>query len=282
MNFSKLLLIFKWQHLVLGLLILLNVVVISVSDISDSRWIRLISTVLFFAYFLKFSSKLNVFILVVLVFMVLRDISIQYYEEPLGHMAFLIFGVLAYGILIIERLPKLKDIRISKMTLLISLILISANTYTLHILINMLEYHFGSAAHIIVFFTYGALMMIMTFTAVSYNYIYNSTRSLVFVFLAIGFLVSDITSLFAYYFEVDICYYLERISYLIGLSFTVHYGLSIRIQHVEREDRRIMDTAEINDTEVLYIDETTSGRAGEYSKEDEKASLYTFMKARKS
>lgn len=211
----------------------------------------------------------------VLAFMVLRDISIQYYEEPLGHMAFLIFGVLAYGALILERLPKLKEIRLNKMTLLISIILISANTYTLHILINMLEYRFGSAAHIFVFFTYGSLMMIMTFTAVSYNNIYNSTRSLVFVFLAIGFLVSDVTSLFAYYFEVEICFYLERLSYLIGLSFTVHYGLSTRIQLREKEDQRIMDTAGIKAMEVLFIDDA-------FAKADEKASLYTFIKARKS
>ena len=282
MNFSKLLLNFKRQHLALGLLILFNLVVISVSDISDSRWIRLISTALFFVYFIKYSAKINVFILMVLAFMVLRDISIQYYEEPLGHMAFLIFGVLAYGTLILERLPKLKEIRLNKMTLLISLILISANTYTLHILINMLEYRFGSAAHIIVFFTYGALMMIMTFTAVSYNNIYNSTRSLVFVFLAIGFLVSDITSLFAYYFEVDICFYMERLSYLVGLSFTVHYGLSTRIQFREKEDLRIMDATRIDAMEVLLIDDAPTGRAGGLTKADEKASLYTYIQARKS
>lgn len=62
----------------------------------------------------------------------------------------------------------------------------------------------------------------------------------------------------------------------------MHYGLSTRIQLREKEEQCIMDKTTIGSMEDLFIDDAPAGQAGGFVKADEKASLYTFIKALKS
>lgn len=207
-------------------LVLVNLLAIAFFDFEIGRLFRLISTGILFAYMFFKKQKANAWILMVIGLLVFKDVALQFYELAWGHKFYLLLGTLAYGVLVLERLPKLANIKINPSVIVVTSVLVAANTYTLYTIMDMLSYQFTDGVEITLFYLYGALMIILGVAAITYNNKYNSNRSLLFVFLAFGFIFADIAALFAYYFDFPTFYYLDRVLYLIGVGLLVNYGLN--------------------------------------------------------
>lgn len=259
-------------------LFVINGAIIFYTDVTQSRYIRLVSTALFLMAYIFMSKKRNRYVTTVLVFLLLKDVFIQSYEENSGYILYLAFGVLAYATLIVERLPKLKEIGFNSTLIFVSILLIAANTYTLHVIMNMIGFVFESAAQVAMFYSYGAFMMILAVVAVAYNNQANSNRSLLFTFIVFAFILSDITALFAYYFGIDFCYYIDRLSYLLGFVLLVNYGLNFGLMREEKQQLdELLDDNYAEDGDVEYS-AFAKAYLEEYEIADSKASLYTFIK----
>ncbi|MFI8379435.1 hypothetical protein [Leeuwenhoekiella sp. NPDC079379] len=220
------------------LAILVNLTVIAYMDLETSRLIRLITVFIFFIYYTLNRGFLNIWMLSVLAFFFVKDVFFQFYEEAWGYKLYLIFGTLGYLTIVLERLPKLSEIKFKPGIVLITTILVAANTYTLYIIMNMVSYTFHDGVEPVLLYLYGASMMLLGVEAIAYNNKYNSTRSLIYTFFAFGFVFSDIAALFAYYFGFEIFYYFDRFLFLSALGMYVHYSLnyeSIREEYFQYE-----------------------------------------------
>lgn len=253
-------------------LLLVNSCVIFTTDLHHSRQIRLFSTFTFLFFYLLSSKKRNIFILATLLFFLGKDIAIQNYESYVGNIFYLLFGILAYGSIILERFKKIRNINISSSLIIVSALLVAANTYALYAILDKIDYNFEGVFQIILFYTYGAFMMLMAITAVAYNNLYDSKRSFIFILLVFGFVISDISSLFAYYYQIDFCYYIDRISYILGFVFFVNYGLNRMLVREEKEQLELLSDTP-SDT---FLPETN-----EVPVSDTKASLLTYTHHKK-
>lgn len=139
----------------------------------------------------------------------------------------MVLGLLCYVNIIMERLPRFSSFKFKPWVILIALFLIAANTYILYVVLHMdvVTYTFHDAFEPILFCMYGAAMIILGIQAISYNSIYNNQRSLYYTFFVFGFIASDVTSLFAYYFGFEMYYFFDRFFFLTTLGIFVNYGL---------------------------------------------------------
>ncbi|MEH6405900.1 MAG: hypothetical protein V7767_01335 [Leeuwenhoekiella sp.] len=209
-----------------GILIILNLLIIGLYDLQVSRAARLFSVIIFSVYYLSVNKPKNLKISLVFIFFIIREIFFQFYETSFGFKIYLLFAFCAYLTLIIDRLPKMNSLRINRGVILVTIVLIIANSYTLLTLMDLLSYSFRDSFEIGLFYLYGAMMIIMGVAAVHYNNKYNSTRSLHFLYFVFAFIITDIASLFAYYFGFEMFYFISRLFFLIALGLLSDYGLN--------------------------------------------------------
>lgn len=235
---------FLWKRhrfsVIAVVLLLINSGVIFFTDLNHSRQIRLFSTASFLLFYLVSNKKYNVFILVILLFFLGKDTAIQGYESYVGNILYLLFGILVYGTVILECFQKIRNIEISSSLIFMSVLLVAANTYALYVILDKIDPSFQNVFQIILFYTYGAFMMLMAIAAVAYNNLYDSKRSFIFILSVFSFVISDVSSLFAYYYEIDFCYYIDRISYILGFVFFVNYGLNLTLVREEKEQLELL------------------------------------------
>lgn len=215
------------------LLILLNIIILLTLDLQLSRLARLISVAVFFVFYISTGKLKNIWVYLALFFFLGQEIFLQFYENSWGYKGYMTLGGLAYLVIIIECLPKFNRKPIRSGLIIVAILLILANAYTLHIIIDTLSIEFKDSFEIFLFYTYGALMMVLGLIAVIYNNKYNSTRSLRYAFLAFCFIFSDIAALFAYYFGFDYFYIISRLFFLVGIGLFVSYGLNFEIAREE-------------------------------------------------
>ena len=207
---------------------IINLSLIAIYDLETSRLARLVSIIVFCIYYGVSKKVLNIWTVSVLSLLVVRDIFFQFYEQGWGYKLYLIFGTLCYLTLVLERLPRLSQLKFRPGVLVVTSLLVAANTYTLYIIMNMqmVTYTFHDSLEPILFYIYGAAMMILGVQAISYNNKFNSNRSLMYIFFAFGFIFSDIAALFAYYFEFDVFYFFDRFFFITAIALMVKYGLN--------------------------------------------------------
>ncbi len=229
MKIIKSSLIQKQLWALLCILIVFNLPTLTLTEVATSRWIRLLGTLVFFGFYILKAERANTSMMLILLFFIIKDVCIQFYEQDVGLTGYLSFGILAYVALIGNLLPRIKSLPISTILLVFSVLLVAANAYTLKILINMMDSSFGSSAQVVLFLLYGTLMMLLTIIAVTYNNSVHSTRSMFFVYLTAAFLLSDIASLFAYYFGFTIGFYVDRVAYILAMGLLVNHGLNTQL-----------------------------------------------------
>jgi hypothetical protein len=215
------------------LLILLNIIILLTFDLQVSRLARLFSVAAFLMFYVSTGKSKNIWVYIALSLFLVQEIFFQFYEISWGYKGYLILGSLAYTVIILECLPKFNFKAISLRLIIVAIILLLANTYTLNLIIEMLSLDFRDNFEIFLFYVYGGYMMVLGLIAVVYNNKYNSTRSLRYIFLAFCFIFSDITAMFAYYFGFDFFYIFSRLFFLIGIGLFVSYGLNSEISREE-------------------------------------------------
>ena len=207
-------------------LAVINLAVVFYADLDHSRIFRLLTMSLFFIfYFFKkeFNDKRMTAILLLFI---LRDIFFQFYEIPWGYKGYMFLGILILTAMTAEILPRLRGGSVSYLMVGVAVILVLANTFTMYSLMDTLSFEFHDELEVGLFYLYGALMIVLGAVAISYNNKYNSTRSLYYVVMVFGFLISDIAALLAYYFGYEKLYYLDRFCFIIGLGLFVNHALN--------------------------------------------------------
>ncbi|PHQ29593.1 hypothetical protein [Leeuwenhoekiella nanhaiensis] len=214
--------------IILALVLIFNIGVIGLFDLETSRLTRLMSIFVFGIYYGLVNRIVNVWTVSALGLLFIRDIFFQFYEQAWGYKLYLIFGTLCYLTIVLERLPKFSKLKFKPGVVFVTGLLVALNTYTLYIIMNMqmVTYTFHDSLEPVLFYVYGASMMILGVQAILYNNKYNSNRSLLYTFFAFGFIFSDIAALFAYYFEFDMFYFFDRFFFIIATGLLVQYGLN--------------------------------------------------------
>jgi len=215
-------------YVFLALILIFNIGIIALFDLETSRFTRLATVFAFFVYYSINKKILNIWTVAALTLLFIRDIFFQFYEQGWGYKFYLIFGTLFYLTVVFERLPKFSELKFKPSVVLVTSLLVALNTYTLYIIMNMqmVTYTFHDSLEPILFYIYGAAMMVLGVQAILYNNKYNSNRSLLYTFFAFGFIFSDIAALFAYYFEFDMFYFFDRFFFIVATGLLVKYGLN--------------------------------------------------------
>jgi len=222
-------------------LILVNLIGISTGDLPLSRLLRLCSVSCFLILYYLAPGPRNRWITFAISVLFLRDIFFQFYELWWGYKLYLGLGSVAYLLLIADSLPRLRRLKFNPGVISITLLLILINTYTLYTLMGMLSHTFNDPLEVILFYLYGALLIVMAVTAVINNNRYNSDRSLNYLFLVLAFIFSDIAALFAYYFGFENLYYADRIFFIMAAGFLANYGLNERNARQEFFEYEMID-----------------------------------------
>ncbi|TVZ51725.1 hypothetical protein [Dokdonia sp. Hel_I_53] len=228
--------IFKGLPMLTGLLIILNLVAFAFTDLHTARYVRLISLMVFVVFYIYKTQFKKGIILYILGVFVLREVTLLFYETEVGHALYLVLGIIVYGIISFERKDVIKNLVFNLNSLLITIILVLANIYTLYELSGMIQENYIGPFEPVLFYFYGGFMILLGATAIIYNQIYNSNRSLMYVFFALCILTSDVTSLFAYYFNVEFLFYMERSAFLLSFGFFLYTALETNqeLQEIEQ------------------------------------------------
>ena len=216
----------------------INIVAVIIHDVHVMRLVRLASIAVFFGYYLMRTSQRNIIILVIFCSLLARDVASLFYEFQLGHRLYLILGFVVYGAICLERADMLKVITKDKSALIFTLLFIVLNTFALYEVAALVSTNFEGHFEPYLFYIYGVFMIIFGATAIIYNQVYNSNRSLGYILFMISFLISEVTSLFAYYFGYEMFFYVDRIAFVVGLglfSYTV-LETSNQLEEAEQYD----------------------------------------------
>ncbi|WGK63737.1 hypothetical protein [Croceiramulus getboli] len=205
-------------------LIITNLAVVYFFGLDEIRLAVLTTTLVVFLYYVTFTPVKSRWIMAFFALFLLKDIAMFFYEYVLGYKLAILFGILSYLVLLRSIWGRVKSYGNNPLNILLTVVLVALNMYTLYVLMNQISYQFSDLSQVILFYTYGAIMMALGIAAVVYNNKFNSNRSLLFMFVAFGFIFADVASLLAYYFELDPFYYFDRSFVIVGLTVAVAFG----------------------------------------------------------
>lgn len=217
-------------------LIGINLLAVSSQHLLLIRVARWLSIAIFSVYYYHISIQKSVVVLLILSTLLIRDTSLFFFETVLGHRFYLIFGIIVYAAICVRRYDILKLIFLDKTLLLLTVVLIGLNTFALYKIAHSIQLGFRGPFEPSLFYVYGGLMILLGATAMVYNQIFNSNRSLIYVFFILCFLASDITSLFAYYFDFTFLYYVDKFSFILGLGL-FSYTVLDTSNHIEETEQ---------------------------------------------
>ena len=230
----------KKLPLITTFLVLVNAAAVFTADLEIMRIIRLCTIAVFIVYYISRTSHKSIIVLTILAGLLARDIAVLFYETEIGHKMYLILGIVAYGTICLERGDMLKVISRDKSALLFTFIFIVFNTFALNEITSLVNLGFQGPFEPYLFYVYGVFMIVFASTAIIYNQVFNSNRSLAYILFMICFLTSDVTSLFAYYFGYDMLFYADRVVYAIGLGLFSYTVIETNSQLEEAEQYEML------------------------------------------
>ncbi|MCM4157844.1 hypothetical protein [Gramella sp. AN32] len=226
----------KNSLLVLGIfLVLLNFVLMYFFDESMSRFARFASTLIFFLiYTINIKPKTRP----VLVFSLLLicDLALIFYEDPLFKTLAYISRIFAYGVLMRHVGSELKKIKFGKFQVITTTLVIAINLYMVAHLVEMVpeatEYLFFT----ILFYAYVLMIFILAIVALSYHSRYLNLKSFYYLCASLGLIFSDLLYYISYYLQFEFFSYADRFFNIIGMMCLVLF-LSIKKgnEHTENQ-----------------------------------------------
>ena len=206
-------------------MLIINLSVIYFYDVESSRIIRLVSTILFFLFFILNKGYNKSLLLIAFALFLVSDICMLRYEELIFNRLTFLTTILAYSFIAIHIFPKIKLLKNNKWVFIIFSLVLIVNTLMLNELIHMVEFKLIDKTHEILFYVYGVAMIVMGLFAANYNFRYNSTQSTLCMYFVLGFILSDIFAVMAYYLNFEVFYFPDRIFYILGISVLVSYSV---------------------------------------------------------
>ncbi|WP_031428063.1 hypothetical protein [Flavimarina sp. Hel_I_48] len=219
--------------IIVSVLLFINLSFVLFADLQSSRLARLVTVAFLFIFYLSRKQYKNSWVKAALIFFLIHEIFFQFYEYSIGLKGYVIVGCLAYMMVIVECFRKFSIRFFNTSFVILGALLLIVNMYMLYSAIEILNLVFRDSLDIALYYLYGSFMMIMAVIAVAYNTKYYSTRSLRYTLLVFCFLFSDVSALFAYYFDFELCYMFSLVFFILALSIFVTYGLNYEIEREE-------------------------------------------------
>ncbi|MCM4160720.1 hypothetical protein FHG64_04980 [Antarcticibacterium flavum] len=205
-------------------LLLVNILIITYYGLEESRWIRAFSVGLFVAYFVVFATGRKFNLLPALLFLLIADVLLIYYENPILRYINFLVGILAYMFLAAHIFPYIRNLKVMMLQKLLFTIVLIINISLLFFLLEMAGPGIQGSLHQILFIAYGLSMIFLVVFAFSFNHRFSNRASFFFIVAVLALIFSDISSFIAYYLEVWEFYYPDRLFYIAGLAALVKFG----------------------------------------------------------
>lgn len=207
-------------------MLLANVYVIHTFGLEESRVVRLLSVLILLIYFLIYKGYKKKSLLIAFTLFVLSDFFILNYEITEYNRLTFITTILGYIFISIHIFPKIKFIKTNNWLFFVFTGILIANTFMLKEIIGMIEVKLIDSIHELLFYVYGLTMIVMLLFVTNYNFRYHSLQSTISMYFVLGFVLSDVFAILAYYLGFEIFYFPDRIFYLLGISMLVWYSIS--------------------------------------------------------
>lgn len=185
---------------------------------------RFVSMVFLFSLFLYLTRKKEKFLTTAFALLLLSNLLLLEYEVPFIRKLNFVLVILAYSFLIFHIAPYIKNLKASMIQKIIFIGVLGINSLMLYFLVDMVENRIDDVYHSSLFYLYGIAMILLIIFAFSFNHRYSNNTSFFFVCAAMGFVFSDISGFLAYYMEVDVFYFPDRLFYLLGLLSLVKFS----------------------------------------------------------
>lgn len=208
-------------------LILMIVVALSIYkyDLAISRTVVFGATTVFFLFFLIYKGWKSSGLLLVLIFLLLRDFVTLWYEQEVPKTLSFFATFFAYSSLIYYALQHI-DIKIfQKEILVFALMIVGLNIFNLYYLSDTVTTKLDNTIQETLFYVQGALILFLGLVAFLYNDAFYGRRVLMYMYLVICLVFADLSGLLAYFFDVRVAFYPQKICYLAGISLIVYIHL---------------------------------------------------------
>lgn len=226
------------------ILILVNITTVYNFDIQTNRLVRVVSTLLLFVFFILNKGYMRGYLFVAFICLALRDILMLGYEDSINKTFTFILTILAYGMLSYGNIKKLKFSRSTPLIILLALSLIGLNAFNVYYLSDVIKEGLDTNFQYILFFIQGGIIIALGFVGFMYNERYEGKTPLVFLYMVLCFILADLCALAAYFFNLEITYFPERILYVMALVLLANYMLNRNFQisqgYEEREKGLIL------------------------------------------
>jgi hypothetical protein len=206
-----------------GILIACNLLIIHFFNIDISRWTRIVSFLILFLLFAVDKKHLNLLLITVLVFFLLRDIAVLFYEVPLFKTLSFIGSIGAYVTSIFFVMRRLNFTSLDWKFLVFIVGMVGLNIFNVYYLSDIVIPVLDNSIQLVLFFTQSAVILFFALFAYLYFEGYEGKHPLQYLFLALAFIMADLCGLIAYFFGFEPAYFFERAFYLAGLALLINF-----------------------------------------------------------
>lgn len=214
----------KFVLLALSLvLIAVNFYVLAAFGIQESRWARLVSSLLFFGLFLKLRRDRGTALLAAMGLLSVSDMFLTAYEVPLAQKSYSSVVMIAYLLLILHIGPMIRKLRANLFQKVVFVLVLGINLLMLFFLADMIELRLDEL-QISFLILHGILMIALVVLAFSYTHRYSSKPSFYFMCAVLGLVFSDISGFISYYMQVREFAFPDRGLYILALASLVRFA----------------------------------------------------------
>lgn len=206
-----------------AIILLANFYIIFAYDLEISRWARLVSTSVFM-FLLLLQRTYSKRLLGVFFFLLISDIGLFYYENPLANAGTFLMRIVAYLLLVFVVGSELKKLQASIFQKVLFVVVFTLNLAMLYLLVGMVPVEYAYPGLNLLFYTYGISMISMVIAAISYSNRYSDKTSFFFTAATLCLVFSDISSFIAYYLEFEEFYFPDRFFYILGIAGLVKFN----------------------------------------------------------
>ena len=131
-----------WSKLPLLTIFLVALNVISLyymREVRFLRYVQIFTLVIFILYYLVHTLRVRILIVTILGMFLLREISVFYYGNSLGQIAYITLGCLAYGLICVKRLDMIQVLARDKIAIICTFLFVILNLFMLNELIRMVK-----------------------------------------------------------------------------------------------------------------------------------------------
>lgn len=194
-------------------------------DLEISRTVTFSATLVLFIFFLIYKGVQSRVLLITFIFLLLRDLAMLRYELEFPKTLSFAFTFFAYLGFIFYALRSINIKLFQKEMFVFVLLIVGLNIFNLYYLSDTVTSKLDNNIQETLFYVQGALILFLGLVAFLYNDAYYGRRVLMYQYVVICLVFSDLSGLLAYFFDVAVAFYPQKLTYLAGVSLMVYMHL---------------------------------------------------------